>query len=112
VILGTREDAAAPIVVCSSMEGALVVWTFQRLGSMEGRSERDTARVADRRREAGISGTFHAALRDGSGWQNRAPFGGVDAYTKGLISSRDWCSIASRWTRRHKNHKRPKPYMS
>lgn len=34
-ILGTREDAAARIVVYPSMEGALVVWTFQRLGSME-----------------------------------------------------------------------------
>jgi hypothetical protein len=29
-ILGTREDAAARIVVSLSMEGALVLWTFQR----------------------------------------------------------------------------------
>jgi hypothetical protein len=62
VILGTREDAAAPIVVCPSMEGALVVWTFQRLGSMEGRSERDAARVADRRREAGVGDLFSNAI--------------------------------------------------
>jgi hypothetical protein len=53
VILGTREDAATRLVVSPSMEGALVVWTFQRVGSMEGRNEKDAARGADRRGEEG-----------------------------------------------------------
>jgi hypothetical protein len=53
VILGTREDAATRLVVSPSMEGALVVWTFQRVGSMEGRNEKDAARGADQRGEEG-----------------------------------------------------------
>jgi hypothetical protein len=53
VILGTREDAATRLVVSPSMEGALVVWTFQRVGSMEGPNEKDAARGADRRGEEG-----------------------------------------------------------
>jgi hypothetical protein len=98
-------------VVSPSMEGALVVWTFQRVGSMEGCSERDAARGADRRREAGISGTFQAGIKAGHGygrmevrwarpWADRCREAGISGtFQAGIEAGHGYRRMEVRWAR-------------